>query len=312
MVRPLADDTSLTFSLPQAHIIAMRYRRFFKATWDVLADAFGHFSRDDGFAMASHVALSGLLALFPLLIFIAALAGFFGFEGAADRASALVFEAWPEKVADPVVNEITRVLTQPRGDLLTFGVVAALWFASNGIEALRTALNRAYRQRETRSVILLRLQSLGLVIVGAGVLIAFTFLVVLAPLGLATLRYYLPAVEEFLLSIDVARFAIAGALLTIGLLFTHWLLPVGKRRFVELLPGVCATLVMWMFAGAGFGAYLASFANYVTTYGGLAGIMSALIFLNICSLAFILGGELNAALLRQKELKLDRLPAANR
>lgn len=278
----------------------MNAKVIIRSASQILRDAFGHFVRDDGFAMASHVALSGLLAIFPLLIFIAALAGFFGFEGAADRASDLVFDAWPDRVAKPVVDEIHNILTVPRGDILTFGVVAAIWFASNGIEALRTALNRAYRQREVRSFFLLRLQSLGLVLLGAFVLIVYTFLVVLAPLAIAAALKWFPALEEFVLSIDLARLTLAGSLLVLGLFLTHWLLPAGKRKATEVLPGVLATLIMWMIAGSLFGAYLASFANYVSTYGGLAGIMTAIIFLYICSLAFILGGELNAAIIRQR------------
>ena len=278
----------------------MEQRAFFRVGYQVLKDAIGHFNRDDGFAMASHVALSTLLAIFPLLIFIAALAGFFGLEGVATRVSDLVFDAWPDRAAEAIVREIHQVLTVPRGDLLTFGAVAALWFASNGIEAMRTALNRAYRQRETRSFFFLRLQSLLLVIAASVILTAYTFLVVLAPLALAALEAWLPAVESFLVSIDIARFTVAGSLLIIGLIIIHWLLPAGKRRFRDLLPGIFATLVMWMLAGVVFGAYLATFANYVSTYGGLAGIMTALVFLYICSLGFILGGELNAAFIRQK------------
>mgnify|MGYP000548431883 CR=1 FL=1 len=272
----------------------------------VLKDAIGHFARDDGFAMASHVALSGLLAIFPLLIFIASLAAFFGMTGAADTVSDLIFDAWPESVAAPVAREVQNVLTVRRGDLLTFGVVAALWFSSNGVEALRTALNRAYRQHETRSIVILRLQSLALVLLGASILLAYTFLVVLAPLALEGLKTYVPAIESFLLSINVARYTLAGSLLIIGLFITHWLLPSGHRTFSDLWPGVLATLVMWIIAGSAFGAYLASFANYVSTYGGLAGIMTALIFLYICALVFILGGELNAAISRQRRLGLRK------
>ncbi len=301
----------LTEPLAPGQIRIMSARQTVLVIYAVLKDAIGHFTRDDGFAMASHVALSGLLAVFPLLIFIASLAAFLGMTGAADTVSSLLFEAWPQSVASPVVREIHNVLTVRRGDLLTFGAVAALWFSSNGVEALRTALNRAYRQQETRSFILLRLQSLGLVLLGAGILLAYTFLVVLAPLALETLKVYVPQVETFLLSINVARFSLAGSLLIIGLFITHWLLPSGDRSFRDLWPGVLATLVMWIFAGSTFGAYLASFANYVSTYGGLAGIMTAMIFLYICALVFILGGELNAAISRQRlywQRRVSRLP----
>ncbi|WP_417695396.1 YihY/virulence factor BrkB family protein [Roseibium sp.] len=272
----------------------------FRASYQVLRDALGHFTRDDGFAMASHVALSGLLALFPLLIFIAALAGFLGLEGMADEVSDILFDAWPDNVAAPVVREIHQVLTVPRTDLLTFGVVAAIWFASNGLEAMRTALNRAYRRRESRSIIVLRLQSLALVVLGAVVVLGYTVLVVLAPLVITAIANRFPTLETALQSLDVARYMVAGGLLLIGLFFTHLLLPAGRRRFLEILPGVIATMAMWLVAGSAFGAYLANFANYVSTYGGLGGIMSALVFLYICSMAFILGGELNAALIRQR------------
>ncbi|WP_428648923.1 YihY/virulence factor BrkB family protein [Roseibium sp.] len=278
----------------------MSVRQTVLVIYAVLKDAIGHFARDDGFAMASHVALSCLLAMFPLLIFIASLAAFFGMTGAADTVSELIFDAWPESVAAPVAREVQNVLTVRRGDLLTFGAIAALWFSSNGVEALRTALNRAYRQTEKRWFFLLRLQSIALVLLGAGILLAYTFLVVLAPLALETLTAHTPRIETFLLSINVARYTLAGSLLIIGLFVTHWLLPAGKRSFQDLWPGVMATLVMWIVAGSAFGAYLARFANYVSTYGGLAGIMTALIFLYICALVFILGGELNAAISRQR------------
>ena len=44
----------------------------------VLYDAIMRFSQDDGWAIASHIALSILTSLFPFLIFVTALAGFFG------------------------------------------------------------------------------------------------------------------------------------------------------------------------------------------------------------------------------------------
>ena len=95
--------------------------------------------------MASHVALSGLLALFPFLIFGTALAGFLGADTFSETAVHLLFDTWPQDIADPLSREIEQVLTIPRGGLLTLSVLAAAYFASNGVEALRVSLNRAYR-----------------------------------------------------------------------------------------------------------------------------------------------------------------------
>ncbi|MFN4009794.1 MAG: YihY/virulence factor BrkB family protein [Pannonibacter sp.] len=273
----------------------------------VLADAFGHFNTDDGWAMASHVALSTLLALFPFLIFIAALAGFLGFGEAATEVSKLIFDAWPDAVAAPVAREINKVLTVPRGDLLTFGVIAALWFASNGVSAVRVALNRAYRIVETRNFLLLRLQALVVVVLGSVALIAFTVLIVLAPLVIAATLRYAPALASWFDGLHIARYVVAGLLSVVGLLVVHLVLPAGRRRLVDILPGVLLTLALWIGSGAVFGYYLASYANYVSTYAGLAGVMTALVFLYIVALALLAGGELNASLLRARKIRQRRL-----
>ncbi|TKB88090.1 MAG: ribonuclease BN, partial [Mesorhizobium sp.] len=52
----------------------------------VLYDALGHFNTDDGWAMASHLAITALMALFPFLIFATTLASFFGAQAFADTA----------------------------------------------------------------------------------------------------------------------------------------------------------------------------------------------------------------------------------
>ena len=272
----------------------------------VLADAFGHFNTDDGWAMASHVALSTLLALFPFLIFIAALAGFLGFGEAATEVSKLIFDAWPDAVAAPVAREINKVLTVPRGDLLTFGVIAALWFASNGVSAVRVALNRAYRIVETRNFLLLRLQALVVVVLGSVALIAFTVLIVLAPLVIAATLRFAPALAPWFADLHIARYGVAGLLSIVGLLVVHLVLPAGQRRLVDILPGVLLTLVLWIGSGTAFGYYLSSYANYVSTYAGLAGVMTALVFLYIVALALLAGGELNASLLRARRIRQRR------
>lgn len=280
----------------------------------VLADAFGHFNTDDGWAMASHVAMSTLLALFPFLIFIAALAGFLGLGDAAQEVSALIFDAWPDAVAAPVAGEINKVLTVPRGDLLTFGVIAALWFASNGVGAVRVALNRAYRVTETRNFLLLRLQALVVVVLGAIALIAFTLLIVLAPLVIAATLRFAPALAPLFDEFHLTRYVVAGVLSTAGLLIVHVVLPAGRRSLIDILPGVLLTLALWIGSGAVFGYYLASYANYVSTYAGLAGVMTALVFLYMIALALLAGGELNASLLRSRRIRqrrlAERLPAS--
>lgn len=275
---------------------------FLKQSFQVTLDAFRGFNDDDGWAIASHIALSALMALFPFVIVVTALAGFFfGSRDLADEAARLLLEAWPEEVAGPLAQEIGGVLTRTRGDVLTFGVLAALYFASSGVESLRIGLNRAYRVADRRPWWLLRIESIGYVLIGAVAILAFSFLVVLAPLIWAFLVRLVPGVEPFDNLITVVRYAIAATVLTIALLIVHRWLPAARRTFAEIAPGILATLVLWLVSGEVFGRYLARFAfAYTTMYAGLASAMIALVFLYVCASIFIYGGELNAVIAKMR------------
>jgi membrane protein len=261
-------------------------------------DAFGQFTRDDGWAIASHIALSMLMALFPFLIVVTALAGFFfGSQELADEAAHILLEAWPQAVAAPIAADIAGVLIGNRGNVLTFGSLFALYFASSGIESLRIGLNRAYSMTEPRPWWLLRIESVIYVLVGAVALLAFAFLVVLAPVIWTQAIRHLPALAPFSGLVDFARYAVAGFILVVSLLILHLWLPAGRRRFREILPGIAATLALWLIGGEVFGRYLAQFSSgYVTMYAGLASAMVALVFLYICASIFIYGGELNSVI----------------
>ena len=94
--------------------------RFVRKAFRIAIDAVYAFVDDDGWALASHIALSALLALFPFLIVLTALAGYFGSKGMADDLANLFLSTWPEGVAVPLSREIHNVLTTTRGGVLTF------------------------------------------------------------------------------------------------------------------------------------------------------------------------------------------------
>lgn len=277
--------------------------RIFKTSIRAALKAFEHFLADDGWAIASHIALSTLMAMFPFLIIVTALAAFFfGSKDLADEAAKLLLEAWPQQVAEPIALDITSVLTTTRGDVLTFGVLFALYFASSGVESLRVGLNRAYSSPEPRAWWVLRLEAVVYVLVGAAAILAFSFLVVLAPLIWGNLVRYLPALEPFDELVTVARYGIAASVLIVALLIVHMWLPAGRRSLVQIMPGIVVTLLLWLVSGAAFGRYLASYAfAYVSMYAGLASAMVALVFLYVCASIFIYGGELNSVIAQTRD-----------
>lgn len=269
----------------------------------VLFDALGHFNDDDGWSMASHLAITALMALFPFLIFATTLASFLGAQAFAETAVHIVFDTWPEQIAAPIAREVVNVLTVQRSDLLTFGVVLAAFFASNGIEALRTSLNRAYRVIETRSFIYRRVQSLAFVVIATVGFLVISVLLLFAPILARLAQANFEWIRPYMGTITFWRFVIASTVIVLGLIAVHFWLPAGKRRFTAIVPGIIFTLIGWLLGSTIFAAYLDRFSSYVTTYAGLASIMIAIVFLYIVSLIFILGGELNAAISRYLEAR---------
>ncbi len=269
----------------------------------IALDAFRHFHSDDGWAIASHIALSALMALFPFLIVVTSLAAsFLGSKQLADEVAKLLLETWPQEVADPIAGEIHNVLTTTRGDILTVGVAFAIYFSSSGIESLRIGLNRAYGVVETRNWLLLRLESIAYVLIGAVSLLALAFLIVLGPLIFRTAAKYAPSLVPLEWNFIIVRYVVACAVLVTALVIAHKWLPAGRRRFREIATGIVATLILWLASGILFGRYLAEFAYaYVSYYAGLASVMVALVFLYLTASIFVYGGELNSAITRARK-----------
>jgi membrane protein len=268
----------------------------------LLIAAFDRFIAHDGWAIASHIALSVLMSLFPFLILVTAMAGLFGSEELANEAARLLLEAWPKEVALPIANEIRSVLTAVRGDALAIGAVLSLYFASSGVEALRIGLNRAYEAYEWRAWYLTRLESIGYVIAAALAMIAFAFLIVLFPLGWRGLLHWLPELRSVAGVVGLGRVGLAFLIVVTALVIAHKLLPAGRMSWSALWPGIVFTISFWLLGGLAFGAYLDSFAGaYVTTYAGLATAMIALVFLYLLSAIFLLGAELNGAIEDQQK-----------
>ena len=274
---------------------------FLKRCIHIAYEAYEGFLRDDGWAIASHIALTALMSLFPFLIFITTLTGFLGSQQLADQIAQLLLETWPKQVAEPIAQQIESVLTNSHGGLLTIGVGLAIYFSSSGVESLRIGLNRAYDEAERRPWWLLRLESIGYVLVGAAALIAFTFLIA----GVTGLLDRIARSSTWLAPLELSftfwRYVIAGSVILVALVLVHKWLPAGRRRVAEIAPGILVTVVLWVVTGIGFGSYLARFAGtYVSTYAGLASAMVALVFLYWTAAIFVYGGELNDAIRKMR------------
>jgi len=250
--------------------------------------------QDEGLELSGYIAFTAFFSLFPFVIFLAALAGFLGDRETADQFIEEMFRFMPTDVAETLAPAVREVMGARQGGLLTVGILTTLWFASNGIEALRTGLNRAYGVSEERPIWRLRLQSIAFVIAGGLIIFFLSLAVILGPLIWRVLG---PTLDELLgtqLVFISLRYLVAALLLWGGLMLLHRWLPNTKQAYLRVLPGVCATTVLWLVSASLFSWYIGNLADYSAFYGSLGGVAITLFFFYVSAIIFIFGGELNA------------------
>ncbi len=267
-----------------------RLKRMGRIAWD----AFNRFNNNDGAAMAGFIAFTGLLSIFPFLIFSATLIGIMVGPTRTDEIVGALFQIAPNHVAMTLQPVVDEVLNKKSSGVLTISAVFAIWVASNAVEAMRTALDRAYRVVDRRNFV-----------VGRGISIAFVFVGVLvsALLGLSVLLS--PLIIRLAQSVAGVRLPGFTTYLSYGfgllvfcgfLMAMHRYLPGERLKMKRLWPGVVVTTVLWMASAAAFSAYLNYAPSYTVTYGALAGVIIVLLFFYITGATIIFGAEVNAAI----------------
>ncbi|ESR24166.1 YihY/virulence factor BrkB family protein [Lutibaculum baratangense] len=253
------------------------------------------FIYDDGLYMASALAFSIILAIFPFIIFMTATVGFLGGEALAQLLTVHVFDVFPEEVASTLEPEIDNVLRDATTGLVTFGLAVMLVSVSSAIETVRGGLNRAYGILEDRSVVRTRLESLLFIFVTTFALMLVALAAVVVPIVYNIALPILPTHLAYSDAVGRMRLAVTAAVLTLLLWALHRYLPDWKGPRPSVWPGILATLVLWYLAAKGFSLYLRFFGGYTRTYAGLAGIVAAMIFFYVASVILLFAGSLNRA-----------------
>ncbi len=261
-------------------------------------NAISRLYNNSGISMASAVAFSFVLSVFPFFVFVAAIAGFLGGSEHILEAITQAFIILPPEVRNFLVPEIQNAINTNSTGLLTFGGLSMLFFASAGIEALRSALNRAYRDTEDRGFIRRRIQSVLFVFESAFVMIALGCTILFAPLIAEKISPLFHAVISDSWLIQAVSYVLALIVLICQLFAFHAWLPAGNRTFKQLWPGIFISVTLWVICAAGFSFYV-NYGGYEELYVGLSQIIIALIFFHFSSILIIFGAEFNRALMKR-------------
>jgi membrane protein len=267
-----------------------------------LLEAIYRLYEHSGFAMAGAVAFSFVVSLFPFCIFLGAVAGIIGSRELAAQAVAQLFQILPQGVAAGLAPQVDAIMGSTRIDLLTVSAGLSLFFATNAIETLRTALNGAYRVVETRPYLLCLLRSMLFVFVSAVSMLVLTWVVLVGPAFAERLD---PTLTRSFMHTSwlsaTFRYAFAGIIIGTQLLAFHLWLAAGKRRVKDVWPGVVVSTLLWLLTASLYSYYL-NFSDYTRFYAGLSQLMVALIFFQTTAVIVILGAEINRGIFEFKRM----------
>lgn len=244
--------------------------------------------------LASSLAYSAFLAIFPGLIAAVTLYGLVADPAQVDRQVSSLTGALPADAASLIGGQLRSLASTSIGALgagLVISVLAALFSASGGVATLMTAVNICYDEEETRGTVRLRATAL-LLTLGAVVfvLVAIGLIAVLPAVlnsvGLGTLGTVL---------VQVGRWVTLVGFVLAALTVVYRYAPDRdnpKLQWVGL--GSLIATVLWLLGSAAFSFYVSHFGNYSKTYGALAGVVILLLWLFLTAYVILLGAEINS------------------
>jgi membrane protein len=258
-------------------------------TWKQFLKGLGTKVSEDGVTdLAATVTYYGILALFPFILFLVALASVIISPEDAKRIVDQLAAVAPGAVTQILGQRIQQLGGQQNVSLLGFGAVAAIWAASGGITSVMGALNRCYDVKEGRPWWKVRLIAILMTLV-AGALALIAALAVVA----------VPPIADWLggplrTAILWLRLPVAGLVMMLLWALLYYVLPDVEQRFRFITPGSVIGVVIWVIASVGFSQYVSHFGSYDKTYGSLGGVIVLLLWMWISALVLLAGAETNA------------------
>ncbi|MCA1629315.1 MAG: YihY/virulence factor BrkB family protein [Acidobacteria bacterium] len=255
---------------------------------------------DDIFGNAAKLSYYFLLALFPLLLFLTTLLGYLADAGSELRNEMIRILAAviPADASSLIFKTVNEVEEHAGGGKLSFGVIATLWAASNGMTAITDALNVAYEVKETRPWWKSRLVALALTVI-LSVLIMTALLLVLFGGKIAkwvAASYSFGSVFVMTWSVVQWAFVLAFVLLAFALIY-YFAPDVRVRRWQWITPGTVTAVVLWLLVSFAFRLYLHFFNSYSATYGALGAVIILMLWFYLTGAAILIGGEINSEII---------------
>ena len=252
---------------------------------------------DRVFGRAAELSYYFLLALFPLLIFLTSTIGLVVGSGTGTRHALFGYLAriMPPSAFQLIDATMIEVSQASGSGKLSFGLLAALWAASNGMGAITESLNIAYDVEETRPWWKQRLVAMSLTL-SLSILIVGALILVVAgghiAEGVANAYGFGSA---FATAWKIIQWPVVLACMILAFALIYYFAPDLRRQSWQwLTPGAAIGVALWLLVSLAFRLYLQFFDSYSKTYGSLGAVIILMLWLYFTGAAVLVGGEVNS------------------
>lgn len=261
-------------------------------------DLIDRFNHAEVLGLSAQLAYFFLLSLFPFLLFIVTLLGYLPLD---DRMIIEVLSEYlPSEVVTMIDQNLTQILNNRSGGLLSISILGTLWSASNGFNAITKSFNRAYNVDPNRNFFLGRLIAIGLMLT---IILAIVFALLLPVFGKVIIEYIsmvIPLPEGFLNSWDLFRWASSSIMFFFIFYVLYKLAPNKKIMENHVVWGAIFATVSWQVVSYGFSYYVETLGNFSITYGSLGTVIVLMIWFYISGIIITSGGVINAVVTEMK------------
>ena len=264
-------------------------------------ELFQRIDEADVFGLSAQLAYFFLLSLFPFLLFLVTLIGYLPID---NRAIIDILSAYlPTEVTKMIESNLTHIMTNRNGGLLSLGIIGTLWSASNGMNAIKKSFNKAYKVEKNQLFITSRIISIGLTFAMIAVIAVALLLQVFGKVIAENLYGIFNFSVDFLQVWDGLRWVISSLVFFVVFLFLYVLAPNIKVKWKDAMWGTLFATVSWQLTSLGFSYYVNTLGNYSATYGSLGTVIILMIWFYLSGIIITTGGVINAFVAEQHQTR---------
>lgn len=250
------------------------------------------FFKERFFDQAAQNAYYLLLSVLPFLLVVLSLVQFLPVQEASILALLRPFV--PDESFRLIEQSIQSMLYRSHGKLLLVSTLAALWTSSVAVQSFTRSLDLANESRQLPRFWIGILRNLGVTVLFMLVIPLSLFLPVIERLLHMVIAYY-DVVEDWQGWLYVwpnIKWGLGTVFLLIFFLLFYQLVPNGKVKWKDVLPGAVFSAIGWQLVSLMFGKYVAA-VDYSRLYGQLAGIIMLVLWFYLTAVIIMLSGLLN-------------------